>query len=166
MHPRLFRVAFAWTHSPDAADDLVQETMARALARARQLRNPDALEAWVFRIMANLWRDALRRDANIDDLSHAELTTHESPETVNSRKQTVSRVRAAVGRLPAGYRQTVTLVDIEGFSYAETAAIMDVPVGTVMSRLSRARNRLKELLSGELQSDRALAGASSMRRVK
>lgn len=145
-HPRLFRTAYAWTHQRDLADDLAQETIAKALARAKQLRDPDALESWLFKIMGNLWLDHIRRNDIVETSDDIDLETDESAETVNSRLETISQVRTAVKSLPDSYRQTIILVDIEGFSYTETAQILDIPVGTVMSRLSRARKQLKKQL--------------------
>lgn len=162
VRPRLFRTAFAWCRDRDLADDLTQETLAKALAKAGQLKSFDALEGWLFRIMANLWRDHVRRDRPVDTISEVEARTEENPEELNSQRQTVARVRRALDKLPENYRIALTLVDIEGFSYSETAAIMEVPAGTVMSRLSRGRKQLAELL----RESGAPAGASHVKQVK
>lgn len=153
VRPKLFRTALAWSRNRDLAEDLAQETLTKALTKVDQLRSADALEGWLFRIMANLWRDHVRQDRTLEPMEHVYLRTDETPEVLHSRRQTVARVRQALGQLPDNYRMVLTLVDLEGFSYADTAAVLDVPVGTVMSRLSRGRNQLKNLL-GEL-SDRS-----------
>jgi RNA polymerase sigma-70 factor (ECF subfamily) len=148
--PRMYRLAYAWTHDATTADDLVQEAIAHALECIRQLRDPERLEAWLFRILTNCWRDAIRARLETDDID--ELTSEiespdPGPEQVHARYQTAARVRAAVDRLPLGQRQVVTLVDLGEFSYADTADILQIPVGTVMSRLSRARAALREMLA-------------------
>jgi RNA polymerase sigma-70 factor (ECF subfamily) len=145
----LFRVACAWSHDRALADDLVQETLVKALLHADQLRDPERLRSWLFGIMANCWRDhlrALRPTTDIDTLDEECFLCDETPDLVFDRGETVNRVRAAVARLPVGQRQVVTLVDLEEFSYAEVAAILGIPIGTVMSRLCRARLALREQL--------------------
>ncbi len=162
--PRLFRTAYAWTHDRDLAEDLVHEALAKALRSAAQLREPNALEAWLFRIMANCWHDFLRRNPTMESLDRVDLACETTPETMHTRLEVVSRVRDAVAELPRGFREVVTLVDIEGFSYSDTANILDVPVGTVMSRLSRARHRLLAKLKSDLTS--AAPAVAQVRRVK
>lgn len=146
VRPRLFRTALAWCRNRELAEDLAQETLAKALSKVGQLRTLDALEGWLFRIMANLWRDHVRRDRPMDVMEDLDITNDETPEQLNDQRQTVARVRKALAELPDNYRVALTLVDIEGFSYSETAAIMEVPVGTIMSRLSRGRSQLAQLL--------------------
>lgn len=162
--PRLYRTAFVWTKSKELADDLVQETATKALRKARQLRDINALDAWLFRIMMNCWRDYLRQNPNTEDIDNHEISTENTPETDNSRSELIKLVRSTVAQLPDIFRQTIMLVDLEGFSYIETAEILNVPVGTVMSRLSRARSRLRDRLAGELSKSIDLGHA--LRRVK
>jgi RNA polymerase sigma-70 factor (ECF subfamily) len=148
LRPKLYRVAFAWTHDTAQADDLVQETLAKALERLRQLREPERFEAWLFRILANCWRDHLRArldTQDIDEMEHLECPLP-NPEARLSTLQVVVRVRTAVSRLPMGQRQVVTLVDLGEFSYSDAAMILEIPVGTVMSRLCRAREALRTML--------------------
>ena len=143
---RLYRLAYAWSHDPHLSDDLVQEAMAKALKNAGQLRDPKAMNTWLFRILTNCWRDHFRRarpTVNVDDIVYCHEDT---PERRHGQHEIVTRVRAAVGRLPLAQRQVLTLVDLEGFSYIEVAEIVDCPIGTVMSRLSRARRALKQHL--------------------
>jgi RNA polymerase sigma-70 factor (ECF subfamily) len=145
----LFRAASAWSHDRALADDLAQETLTRALAHAGQLRDPEKLRSWLFGILANCWRDhlrALRPGVDIDSLAEECCCTDPGPDEACARRETVVRVRAAVALLPSGQRQVLTLVDLEEFSYSEVAAILAIPIGTVMSRLCRARVALREQL--------------------
>jgi RNA polymerase sigma-70 factor (ECF subfamily) len=145
----LFRVACAWSHNRALADDLVQDALVKALLHADQLRDPERLRSWLFGIMANCWRDhlrTLRPTVDIDALDEECFCCDETPDVAYDRGEIVIRVRAAVGLLPIGQRQVVTLVDLEEFSYAEVAAILGIPIGTVMSRLCRARLALREQL--------------------
>ena len=144
--PRLYRMATAWSGDEMLADDLAQEAMIRAIRKRHQLKDPERLDAWLFRILANCWREHLRRRRPTLDLDEDQIVDLRTPETLHQRDDVVSRVQHEIGRLPAGQRQTLTLVDIEGFSYAETAEVLDVPIGTVMSRLNRARTALKNQL--------------------
>lgn len=145
----LYRLAYAWCHEAALADDLVQETLLRALDRAGQLREPARLKGWLCSILANVLRDHYRRQRafeNVEDLDEAVLADDATPEAASESARLVARVRAEVARLPFGQRQVVTLVDLEGCSYAEVSEILSVPMGTVMSRLCRARLALKERL--------------------
>lgn len=149
LRPVLYRIAYAWTHDPVLADDLVQETLAKAWARRAQLREDTALKAWAVAIMNHCWLDHLRGRRDFDDVDDWEDRLEsgaDSPEVCCNREQVIACVRAAVANLPMGQRQVLTLVDLEEFSYAEVAGILDIPVGTVMSRLSRARTGLKKML--------------------
>jgi RNA polymerase sigma-70 factor (ECF subfamily) len=149
FRPKMYRVAFAWTHDAALADDLAQEALARGLERLGQLRDPERLEPWLFRILANCWRDVLRarmETDDIDELAGVLESAEPGPEQRHASSQLAGRVRAAVARLPLGQRQVVTLVDLGEFSYGDAAAILEIPVGTVMSRLCRARTALREWL--------------------
>lgn len=144
--PRLYRMAMAWSGDQMLADDLAQEALIRAIRKRHQLKDPERLDAWLFRILSNCWREHLRRQRPTLDLDEGLLIDWQSPETQQQRDDVIGRVRHEISRLPLGQRQTLSLVDIEGFSYAETAEILDVPIGTVMSRLNRARSALKKQL--------------------
>lgn len=165
LRPRLYRMAYAWCHDTHLAEDLTQEAIAKALARCGQLRDSASARAWLFTILNNCWRDHLRarRDlSDIDTLDDVVLDEQPGPEGVYEARQTTDRVRAAIARLPIAQRQVLTLVDLEEYSYADVARILEVPVGTVMSRLSRARQALKErLMARETEGQRTL-----LRRVK
>ncbi|TCS72965.1 RNA polymerase sigma-70 factor (ECF subfamily) [Sulfuritortus calidifontis] len=164
---RLLRVAYAWCHNRALAEDLVQETLARAVEKCSQLRESEQVEPWLFAILTNCWRDHLRRlrpQEDIDELEEALLDPAPGPDRLGERGQIVDRVRAAVARLPLGQREVLTLVDLEDFSYAEVSGILDIPIGTVMSRLCRARQSLKKDL---IEFDVVTAGDSApLRRVK
>ena len=163
--PLLWRLAYSWSHNRTLSDDLVQETLTKALVKHKQLRDPDLLNGWLCRIMANGWHDHLRqrRDVtDIDNVPEADLPVGESPEDGYQQNQIIRRVRQAVGELPVGQREVITLVDLEECSYAEVAAILEIPVGTVMSRLSRARHALKQKLLEPV----ATAAVLKMSRVK
>lgn len=161
---RLYRAAYAWTHDAALADDLTQETLARGLRRIDQLRDPAAFPAWLFGILNNCWRDHLRRerphDACIDEL----MDEGPSAEDRYDQERRTSQVRAAVSRLPMGQRQVMTLVDLEGFSYAEVAQALEIPIGTVMSRLCRARRALTIAL--EPLAPTRTARPPALRRIK
>ena len=143
---RLYRMAYAWTHDPALADDLVQQTYYKALRSQKQLRDIDAADAWLFRILANCLTDHYR--ARRELLSDDELISIEkrTPEHEAQDEQVAQRVRQAVRSLPLPQCQVVTLVDLEGFAYVAVSQILDIPVGTVMSRLSRGRRALRDRL--------------------
>lgn len=143
---RLFRMALAWSGCRATADDLVQETLTRALNYRHQLREIEKLPNWLFSILGNCWREHLRRQRPGVPLDEDQAVDWQCPEREHQRDDVVSRVRAEVARLPLGQRQVLTLVDLEGMSYAETAEIVGIPIGTVMSRLSRARATLRTAL--------------------
>jgi RNA polymerase sigma-70 factor (ECF subfamily) len=148
----LYRIAYSWCHNPALADDLVQEALTKALKNSGQLRNPSTLKAWLYRILSNCWRDHFRRSRDTVDVDDVVLMDDDTPDSCHNRQQIIDRVRNAIAYLPMGQRQVITLVDLEGCSYIEVAQILDVPIGTVMSRLSRARKALKErLLEAEVK---------------
>ena len=153
---RLYRVAYAWTHETFLAHDLVQETMARALQHKDKITDTRALEVWLFKVMANYWRDLLRRRKEVTDIQDTQLVDNNTPDRDTERTRLVSQVRNAIAQLNHDQRQVITLVAVEGFSYAEVARILEIPVGTVMSRLCRARQSLKQLLkpAGDSHTDR------------
>lgn len=147
---RLFRLAYSWCHNRALADDLTQEALAKAIAKAGQLRDWEALDSWLFGILANCLNDHYRSQREVFDIESVEerflVSEGHGPEEEYLQSEAVRRIRAAIAELPIGQRQVVTLVDLEELSYAEVASILEIPVGTVMSRLCRARQALKELL--------------------
>lgn len=168
MHSRLYRVAYAWSHDTHLASDIVQETIAKALKRIVQLREPEKLDSWLFGIMTNCWRDHFRSKRDVTNIDDVELEDLNTPERLHQKQDIVLHVRNAVAQLPAAQRYIVTLVDLEGFSYTQVAEIMEIPIGTVMSRLSRARKQLASLLL-EYKSDTTtdmIPARSHLRRIK
>lgn len=148
--PRLYRLAYSWCHNRALADDLTQEALSKAIAKAGQLRDPDALDSWLFGILANCLTDHYRRQRDTVDIEGVEehylVSEATGPEDEYLQSETVRQIRRAIAELPIGQRQVITLVDLEELSYAEVANVLNIPVGTVMSRLCRARASLKELL--------------------
>jgi len=144
--PRLRRFARALTRDPHDADDLVQVALERALARAHQLRPDAALAGWVFGILRHAWIDELRARAR----SERVFAPEESGQNVGDAGQGAQAerlsVQDAMARLPQDQRLAVALVLIEGLSYKEAAHAMDVPIGTLTSRLARAREALQAML--------------------
>lgn len=143
---RLYRIAYSWCHDEALSDDLTQETMTKALKKYSSLKNPDSLNCWLYGILANCWRDHFRRKRDHEDIENCEFTVDETPESQYSRQYITDSILNAVAELPIAQRQTLTLVDLEGFSYAEVAEILQTPIGTVMSRLCRARKCLTQQL--------------------
>lgn len=147
--PNLRRYALSLTRRADQADDLVQQTVERAIAGAASHDPAQRLEPWLFRIMRNGFIDQTRRRRS----AGIELDVHDMPEALPSdpgpaleARLMLRSVEAAMAELPAEQREVLHLVCVEEMSYAETARILDIPLGTVMSRLSRARLALSERL--------------------
>lgn len=143
---RLYRMAYAWTHNPTLADDLVQQALCKALNNQKQLKDPGAGEAWLFRILSNCLKDHHRAKREVLTGEELVVVDTRTPETETEEQQLVRKVRTAVRKLPLPQCQVITLVDLEGFTYASVAEILEIPVGTVMSRLCRGRRALKEFL--------------------
>lgn len=163
---RLYRVAYSWCHNRSLSEDLVQETLSKALRSSAQLRDANTMSSWLFSILTNCWRDHFRQHKDIEDIDEVDeshLASERTPEDECAQAQIVSRVRTAVAGLPLAQRQVVTLVDLEEFSYTEVAQILGIPVGTVMSRLSRARQTLKTTLLAPLQTVRETASSKIVR---
>lgn len=159
---KLHRMAVAWCGDPALADDLVQDTLAKALEKQEQLKDEERLGAWLYKILHNCWMEYLRTQKPELDIDEVELACTDCPEQQFADNQLAEQVRAAVESLPIGQRQVMTLVDLEGCGYEQVAAILDIPVGTVMSRLSRAREAMKKRLQGIRNPD----NVRYLRRVK
>lgn len=162
---RLYRVAYSWTHNPHLADDLVQQTLCKALNNQRQLKDLRAAEAWLFRIMSNSFKDYHRAKREVVSTDDVVLANRKTPEHETEEQLLVARVRRAVDELPMAQRQVVTLVDLEGFTYASVAEILEIPVGTVMSRLCRGRRALRDVLT-EIRPQEDSPRAPSLARIK
>ena len=152
---KLYRVAYSWCHSAALADDLVQETMLKAIKNIDSLRELSTLDSWLYRILSNNWHDYLRiKGRNVELTDVIDEDTNDQSEDYQ-QSQIVERVRSSVSRLPMPLREVVTLADFAGFSYAQISEILEIPIGTVMSRLYRARQNLKEQLL-DLSGDNAI----------
>ncbi len=143
--PRLRRFARGLTGSSVEADDLVQAACERALARRHQFQEGTRFDSWMFRIVQTIWIDQIRsrevRKAD-GDVGEDRLGSDEPVRRVEARL-TLAEVRRAVDRLSPDQRAALLLVTVEGLSYKEAAEVVDVPVGTIMSRLARARIALQ-----------------------
>ncbi|WP_186197219.1 RNA polymerase sigma factor [Burkholderia gladioli] len=150
--PRLRRYARALIHNRELADDLVQDTLERALRHTEQFQAGTDLRAWLFTIMHNVFANQARRPgARAEHVSMDDEALPEAALAVSSgatRSLEVRDLDYALQRLPVDQRQVVLLVGLEELSYAEVALALGIPVGTVMSRLSRGRERLRALMSG------------------
>jgi RNA polymerase sigma-70 factor, ECF subfamily len=130
---------------------LLQETYKRALGAKRKplAADADEIRPWIFTIMRHVWQNERRRVSRSRQTVFDEAVTSVSAESLElamNRKLLVSEVRAAVDSLPGMWREIIVMRDMEGLSYVEIAAILDCPVGTVMSRLARGREALRQLL--------------------
>lgn len=156
--PRLRRFAFSLTGAGDRADDLVQSTCERALRSTDQWVPGTKLDSWMFRIMRNLFIDGIRKtrgEGRPEPIEEAQGALGDDGPRIAEARLTLSAVRRAMGDLPEEYRSVVALVCIEDLSYKEAAAVLDVPLGTVMSRLSRGRQLLAEAVGTGAASSRA-----------
>lgn len=144
--PRMRRMARALTGHAADADDLVQIALERALARAAQCRPDGRADAWVFGILRNAWLDELRSRSRWQQVLAPEAAGEVVGEASMERQTTAWSVADAVGRLPPEQREVVAMVLVEGLGYRETAELLDIPIGTVTSRLARARAALQTWL--------------------
>jgi RNA polymerase sigma-70 factor, ECF subfamily len=152
----LYAYAMTLTHNQAEAEDLVQETYLRALGAFKQLRPDSNLKSWLFTILRNVRLNQLRRiqggpriiemEGRANEATEFEDKGAKDPYASYVIKLTHSDVRSAVENLPGIYREVILLREFEDLSYKEIAEILDCPAGTVMSRLGRAREKLKEML--------------------
>lgn len=142
--PRLRRYALALTRDPAAADDLVQDTLERAIRKRHLWKRHGSLRGWLYRMLYNVFlnqtprRQRRAREIDLDDAP--EPVAPGSPETGLLQRDIVTAMQA----LPAEQRAAIALTAVEGLSYDEAAAALEIPVGTLRSRLSRGRERLRE----------------------
>jgi RNA polymerase sigma-70 factor, ECF subfamily len=164
----LYRAALSMTRSPAAADDLVQDTYLRAFQFFDQFEGGTNSRAWLFRILTNLYINAYRKknrepervsyDEMEDFFLHNRLADEHqkgaaSPEEIITQKIEADAIRAAIEKLPVEYRETVVLADLNELSYQEIADMLEVPIGTVRSRLSRGRRLVQRSLWAYTQSE-------------
>jgi RNA polymerase sigma-70 factor, ECF subfamily len=152
----LYSYAMVLTRNHAEAEDLVQETYVRAIPAASRLRPDSNVKAWLFRILRNIWFNQVRKRRSdppivssdtegspVDNVAHTGKDSYE----IYASKLTAQRVRAAIDQLPLEFREVILLREFEELSYQEIANLLECPTGTVMSRLARARSRLRQLLS-------------------
>lgn len=147
--PRLRRFAHALSRDSADADDLTQMTVERALTARRQWQPGTRLDSWLYRIMRNLWIDTARsraRKAKLEAPPELADGVGVDPRPGIEASIDLQRVMAAMARLPDEQREVVALILIEGFGYRETAEMLDLPIGTVSSRLVRGRTALLEMV--------------------
>jgi len=140
--PRLRRYARALTGDVVRADDLVQDTLERAWRKQRLWRQGSNLRAWLFSVMHNVHVNQLRSAPHGDEVDYTSLELAASP-GLDENPAAVRDILRGIAELPPEMRSVIMLVGVEQFSYAEAAKVLGVPLGTVMSRLSRARERLR-----------------------
>lgn len=144
--PALRRYARALTRNADQADDLVQDCLERAIRKRALWRPTGPLQAWLFRVLLNLYRNELRsRRRRGDPLPIDDMPAEPSVAPPQPGHLALAEVERALHRLPAEQREALLLVVVEGQSYAEAADILEIPIGTLMSRLGRARAALRQL---------------------
>lgn len=144
VFPHIWRYALSLTGTRERADDLAQAACLRAIERANQFEAGTKLDRWMFRITHNLWINELRKETvrRGGGLVAVEETDIADPNQDPESDVLGQEVRMSVMRLPEAQRQTVMLVYVEGYSYKDAAMILNIPIGTVMSRLATARATL------------------------
>jgi RNA polymerase sigma factor (sigma-70 family) len=161
--PALYRSAYRWTGAADRAEDLVQQLLVRLFPRLAELRELDRLRPWALRVMYRIFVDGVRRERaspvqfGAEATADGEATSEDEawvdpgpgPAELVERELTQERLVRAWERLGEDHRVVLSLHDIEDYSLPELAQIMDIPLGTLKSRLHRARARLRELLAAE-----------------
>jgi RNA polymerase sigma-70 factor (ECF subfamily) len=147
--PRLRRFARNLTRNPHDADDVVQIAVERALTRLDQWRSDARLDSWMFKIVRNAWIDELRSRGRRGKIFLAAEAGDNIGTDSMAREAELLSVHAAMARLPEEQREAVSLVLVEGLPYKEAAEVLDIPIGTLTSRLARGREALQAMLGAE-----------------
>jgi RNA polymerase sigma-70 factor (ECF subfamily) len=155
----LRRYAFALTGAQQEAEDLVQDTLVRAIAAARTYRPGGSLRAWLFSIMHNAFISGARRKVPLTVVLDDDAASAGPPPQLLQLE--LQDVLAALARLPESQRAALSLIALEEFSYEEAARVLDVPLGTLMSRLARGREALRQMMAADPRAALHVVGGQS-----